>query len=78
MFEILTSSGETGLGGISIGSRQMVINEIFLLVEHYRSIIRGEVNWLFSATSNGISGINVTAHRCAGGLKKSFDLRSGS
>ena len=37
-----------------------------------------KVNWLFNVTINDISVINVTAHRCAGGLKKKFDLRSGS
>ena len=38
----------------------------------------GKVNWLFNVTINDISVIYVTAHRCAGGLKKKFDLRSGS
>ena len=38
----------------------------------------GEVNWLFNVTINDISVIYVTAHRCAGGLKKKLDLRSGS
>ena len=37
-----------------------------------------EVNWLFNVTVNDISVIYVTAHRCAGGLKKKLDLRSGS
>ena len=37
----------------------------------------GEVNWLFNVTINNISVIHVTAHRCAGGLKKKLDLRSG-
>ena len=36
-----------------------------------------EVNWLFNVTSNDISVIYVTAHRCEGGLKKKLDLRSG-
>ena len=36
-------------------------------------------NWLFNVTINNISVIHVTAHRCAGGLKKKYlDLRSGS
>ena len=39
---------------------------------------RGEANWLFNVTINDISVIYVTAHRCAGGLKKKLDLRSGS
>ena len=37
-----------------------------------------ELNCLFNVTINDISVIYVTAHRCAGGLKKKFDLRSGS
>ena len=37
-----------------------------------------EWNWLFNVTINDISVIYVTAHRCAGGLKKKLDLRSGS
>ena len=36
-----------------------------------------ELNCLFNVTINDISVIYVTAHRCAGGLKK-YDLRSGS
>ena len=36
------------------------------------------VNWLFNVTINDISVIYVTAHRCAGGLKKKLHLRSGS
>ena len=36
------------------------------------------VNLLFNVTINDISVIYVTAHRCAGGLKKKLDLRSGS
>ena len=35
------------------------------------------LNCLFNVTINDISVIYVTAHRCAGGLKKKFDLRSG-
>ena len=42
-----------------------------------RGLHIGEVNWLFNVTINDISVIYVTAHRCAGGLKK-LDLRSGS
>ena len=37
-----------------------------------------DVNWLLNVTINDISVIYVTAHRCAGGLKKKLDLRSGS
>ena len=37
-----------------------------------------EWNWLFNITCNNISVIYVTAHRCAGGLKKKLDLRSDS
>ena len=36
------------------------------------------VKFLFNVTINDISVIYVTAHRCAGGLKKKLDLRSGS
>ena len=36
-----------------------------------------EWDWLFNVTINDISVIYVTAHRCAGGLKK-LDLRSDS
>ena len=36
------------------------------------------MNWLFNVTINDISVIYVTAHRCAGGLTKKLDLRSGS
>ena len=47
-------------------------------IEIWRVQNRGEVvNWLFKVTINDISVIYVTAHRCAGGLKK-LDLRSGS
>ena len=35
------------------------------------------VDWLLNVTFNDITVRNVTAHRCAGGLKK-LDLRSGS
>ena len=37
-----------------------------------------EWDWSFNVTCNDISVIYVTAHRCAGGLKKKLDLRSGS
>ena len=35
-------------------------------------------NWLLNVTCNDISVIYVTANRCAGKMKKKFDLRSGS
>ena len=42
-------------------------------------ILEFEFDWLFNITCNDIiSVIYVTAHRCAGGMKKKFDLRSGS
>ena len=44
----------------------------------WRLSIRVELNLLFYVTINDISVIYVTAHRCAGGLKKKLDLRSGS
>ena len=37
-----------------------------------------ELNWLFNVTINDTSVIYVTAHRCAGVLKKKLDIRSGS
>ena len=36
------------------------------------------VELVCNVTVNDISVIHVTAHRCAGGLKKKLDLRSGS
>ena len=42
------------------------------------SVWFGLVYLLFNVTINDISVIYVTAHRCAGGLKKKLDLRSGS
>ena len=46
----------------------------------YLSVVtnRCEVTWLFNVTINDISVISMTAHRCAGGLKRTLDLRSGS
>ena len=44
------------------------------LSEHSEEV---EVNWLFNVTINGILVIYVTAHRCAGGLKR-MGLRSAS
>ena len=41
-------------------------------------IIEVKVNLVFNVTFNDISVIYVTAHRCAGGLKKKLNLRSGS
>ena len=35
------------------------------------------VYWLLNVTINDISFIHVTAHRCAGGLKKKLNLKSG-
>ena len=52
-------------------------------VYHYKcTLIPGvffliELNWLFNVTINDISVIYVTAHRCAGGLKKKLNLRLG-
>ena len=45
---------------------------------HFFFVVVVELNWLFNVTINDISVIYVTAHRCAGGLKKKLDLRSGS
>ena len=67
-----------------VGGRNKIKNKIFLQVpihmEYWMSeILRvREWDWLFNVTRNDISVIYVTAHRCAGGLKKKLDLRSGS
>ena len=37
-----------------------------------------EWDWFLNVTCNDISVIYVTAHRCAGGLKKKLNLRFGS
>ena len=52
--------------------------ELHLNKANTRYFKQGKVNWLFNVTMNDISVIYVTAHRCAGGLKKKCDLRSGS
>ena len=53
--------------------------KIWLWKEIYsRQVEGGGWNWLFNVILNDISVIYVTAHRCAGGLKKKLDLRSGS
>ena len=46
-------------------------------INMYPHVLNCDVNLLFNVTINDISVIYVTAHRCAGGLKK-MDLRSGS
>ena len=46
--------------------------------ESTASTVRMKVNLLFNVTIYDISVIHVTAHRCAGGLKKKLNLRSGS
>ena len=60
------------------------ITNVYRLVQYLNSIYLNknlswvELNCLFNVTINDISVIYVTAHRCAGGLKKKYDLRSGS
>ena len=50
--------------------------KLYSFIPSQKSVVM--VNWLFNViTINDISVIYVTAHRCAGGLKK-LDLRSGS
>ena len=49
------------------------VNEICCLTSHDVSFFEA-----VSCSCNYISVINVTAHRCAGGLKKKLNLRSGS
>ena len=44
----------------------------------YKDLGVSEWDWLLNVTCNDISVIYVTAHRCAGRLKKEFDLWSGS
>ena len=54
---------------------------LHLLFKHSKSDkkwVSEWVNLLFNVTINDISVIYVTAHRCAGKLKKKLDLRSGS
>ena len=46
--------------------------------EFVQKYLRGEVILLFNVTIYDISVIYVTAHRCAGGLKKKLNIRSGS
>ena len=45
---------------------------------YLENILRVSVRyWMLTVTSNDISVIYLTAHRCAGGLKKKLDLWSG-
>ena len=62
----------------SQGRNEVKINKYTCLEVCKRLDFAGEVNWLFNVAINDISVIYVTAHRCAGGLKKKWDLRSGS
>ena len=52
------------------------ISEIKKKIEHMEMLSWDEL--VVNVTINDISVIYVTAHRCAGGLKKKLDLRSGS
>ena len=47
-------------------------------IDHHILSFFLSLNCSFNVTINDISVIFVTAHRCAGGLKKKYDLRSGS
>ena len=52
----------------------------YLLTNTKKNVTRvseSEWDWLFNVTFNDISVIYVTAHRCARGLKKKLNLRSG-
>ena len=40
------------------------------MIEDIEFLREGKVDWSFNVTINNISVIHVTAHRCAGGLKK--------
>ena len=56
------------------GSVQMKSSMTFIrgnrCIEREKDTFKGEVNWFFNVTINDISVIYVTAHICAGGLKK--------
>ena len=54
----------------------VVLLDLSALMKHKGGGFICFVYLLFNVTFNGIVVIYVTAHRCAGGLKK-FDLRSG-
>ena len=50
---------------------------VLYIIFQFNSNLVSEWDWLLNVTSNNITVIYVTAHRCAGRLKK-FDLWSGS
>ena len=62
----------------SILKQFLPILTLWKLYDNTVGFVFCEVNWLFNVTINDISVIHVTAHRCAGGLKKWLDLRSDS
>ena len=64
---------------IQMSSTRRRIDLLLLLPRFCKNrVLEVELNLLFNVTINDISVIYVTAHRCAGGLKKKLDLRSGS
>ena len=64
--------GAKSWGFLSILTDVMVVTS---LTHHFQ--FEFEFDWLLNVTCNDISVIYVTAHRCAGGIKKNLDLRSG-
>ena len=54
----------------SINRQQLcfILPRLLFVIEYTLLVVM--VNWLFNVTINDISVIYVTAHRCAGGLKK--------
>ena len=49
---------------------QHIVSGNVKLKENFANLGVSERDWLLNVTCNDISGIYVTAHRCAGGLKK--------
>ena len=70
-----------GVGSQTVGATSSVRLLIWVchLIYNWKIVACDvELSWLFNVKINDISVIYVTAHRCAGGLKKKLDLRSGS
>ena len=66
------------LHGVVTRASRLIHDQRYVTRSPKSSLSWVELNWLFNVTINDISVIYVTAHRCAGGLKKKLDLRSGS
>ena len=66
--------------GFQIHPFKRYLKCIFLGLLHNPTCLRwGEMRWIgcLTPTINDILVIYVTVHRCAGGLKKTLDIRSG-